>query len=139
MRWLKLIKVLWALPCSVIGLALAALVLATGGRAKLSAGALELTYRRSHAQCGSLARVLPFRGIVFGHVIMAVTDAELVAIGPHERVHVQQYELWGPLFLLAYGASSLWQLARGHNPYWDNHFEVQARERANASLCRGAA
>jgi hypothetical protein len=139
MRWLKLIQVLWALPCSVIGLGLAALVLAAGGRAKLSAGALEVTYRRSHAQCGSLARVLPFRGIVFGHVIMAVTDAELVAIGPHERVHVQQYELWGPLFFLAYGASSLWQLAQGHNPYWDNHFEVQARERANTSLCRGAA
>lgn len=134
MRWLRLIKVLWALPCSVVGLTLAALVLAAGGRVRLSAGALEVTYRRSQVQCGRLAQVLPFRGIVFGHIIVAVTEEELIAIGPHERVHVQQYERWGPLFFLAYGASSLWQLARGHNPYWHNHFELQARERANASL-----
>jgi hypothetical protein len=133
MRLLKLAKVLWASPCSVVGLALAAFPLGAGGKAKWSNGALEFTYRRSNAQCGRLARALPFRGIVLGHVILAVTQEELAVIGPHERVHVEQYERWGMLFFLTYGASSLWQLVGGRNPYWHNHFEVQARERANPS------
>jgi hypothetical protein len=128
MRWLKLAKVLWASPCSVVGLALAAFPLAAGGKAKWSQGALEVTYRESDADCDSLARALPFRGIVFGHVILAVTQEELACIGAHERVHVAQYERWGPLFFLAYGASSLWQLVSGRNPYRHNHFEVEARE-----------
>lgn len=125
--WRKALGGLWASPCSAVGLALAVLALLAGGRARWSAGALEVTYRESEAQCGRLARKLPFRGIVFGHVILAVTRDELRQIGPHERVHVQQYERWGPLFFLAYGASSLWQLLRGRSAYWDNHFEVQAR------------
>jgi len=132
MHWLKLAKLLWASPCSAVGLALAAFPLAAGGTAKWSDGALEVTYRRTEACCGKLARKLPFRGIVFGHVILAVTREELAVIGPHERVHVEQYERWGPLFFVAYGASSLWQLASGRGPYWHNHFEVQARERSNA-------
>lgn len=125
--WRKALGGLWASPCSAVGLALAVVPLLAGGRARWSAGALEVTYRESEAQCGRLARKLPFRGIVFGHVILAVTCDELRQIGPHERVHVQQYERWGPLFFLAYGASSLWQLLRGRSAYWDNHFEVQAR------------
>jgi hypothetical protein len=128
MHWLKLAKVLWASPCSVVGLALAAFPLAAGGKVRWSQGALEVTYRQGDAHCGRLARALPFRGVVFGHVILAVTQEELVLVGAHERVHVAQYESWGALFFLAYGASSLWQLVAGRNPYWHNHFEVQARE-----------
>src|SRR4051794_35327017 len=109
-RWSNFAKVLWALPCSVVGLSLAAFLLVAGGKAKWSNGALEVTYRRSNAHCGRLARALPFRGIVFGHVILAVTQEELAVIGPHERIHVEQYERWGTLFFLAYGASSLRQL-----------------------------
>jgi hypothetical protein len=133
-HWLKFAKVLWALPCTGIGLALGCFVLAAGGSARWSAGALEVTYRRCTAQCGRLARVLPFRGIVFGHVILAVTREELVAIGPHERIHVRQYERWGPAFFVAYVACSLWQLLRGQNPYWHNYFEVQAREHSTAAI-----
>ena len=101
--------------------------LALGGRIARCDGAIEITYRERLAGCGRLARALPFRGIVFGHVILAVTGEELAKIRAHERVHVEQYERWGPLFFLAYGASSLWQLLRGRRPYWDNAFEVQAR------------
>ena len=118
---------LWASPCSVVGMVLAVLLLLAGGQARWSAGALEVTYRQSEAGCGRLASKFAFRGIVFGHVILAVTRDELLRIGPHERVHVQQYERWGMLFFFAYGASSLWQLLQGRSAYWDNHFEVQAR------------
>ena len=130
MPWLKVLKLLWAAPCSVVGLLLAAVPLAFGGKAVWRRGALEVTYRQRQANCGKLAKALPFRGIVFGHVIVAVTDEELCRMGAHERVHVEQYEHWGPLFFLAYGLSSLWQLFRGRNPYWHNHFEVQARQRS---------
>ena len=118
---------LWALPCSVVGMVLATVPLLAGGQARWSAGALEVTYRETESGCGRLANGLAFRGIVFGHVILAVTRDELLRIGPHERVHVQQYERWGALFFFAYGASSLWQLLQGRSAYWDNHFEVQAR------------
>lgn len=130
MPWQTVAKLFWAAPCSAVGLALAAVPLALGGKAKWSSGALEVTFRQNLAGCGKLARRLPFRGIVFGHVILAVTDEELVHLGPHERVHVAQYERWGPLFFVAYGASSLWQLCKGRRPYWDNHFEIQARQRS---------
>ena len=133
MQCLSFVKLLWALPCSVVGLLLALLPLALGGRAKVVAGALEVTYRQRLASCGKLALRLPFRGIVFGQVILAVTQEELTLIGPHERVHVEQYEHWGPVFFLAYPASSLWQLVRGRSPYWCNYFEVQARLRSTDS------
>ena len=116
---MDLAKRLWAAPCSAIGLALGALPLVLGGKAAWSDGALEVTYRDRVAACGRFARRLPFRGIVFGHVILAVTREELQQIGAYER--------WGPLFFLAYGASGLWQLVNGRRPYWDNAFEVQAR------------
>jgi hypothetical protein len=47
----------------------------------------------------------------------------------HEHEHVRQYERWGVLFFAAYPLSSLWQLLRGHRPYMDNWFEIQARAR----------
>lgn len=125
--WRRVVRMLWASPCSAVGIVLACILLLAGGRARWSSGALEVTYRENQAGCGKLARKLPFRGIVFGHVILAVTREELLSIGPHERVHVQQYGRWGPLFFFAYGASSLWQLIRGRSAYWDNHFEIQAR------------
>lgn len=136
MQWRKLAKLLWASPCSAIGLTLALLPLLAGGKARWSLGALEVTYRENLADCSVRMRALPFRGIVFGHVILAVTKEELRTIGPHERVHVEQYELWGPFFFLAYGASSLWQLLHGRSAYWSNHFEIQARERSHQSACR---
>ena len=128
MRWVKTCKLLWAAPCSALGLLVALVPLALGGKAKWVNGALEVTYRACDADCGRLALRLPFRGIVFGHVILAVTHEELQQIGPHERVHVAQYERWGALFFVAYGLSSLWQLLNGPPPYWSNHFEVQARQ-----------
>lgn len=131
MNVIKVAKLLWAAPCSTVGLALTAVLLVIGAKARWASGALEVTYRHSLAGCGTRARNLNCRGIVFGHVILAVTREELRSIGAHERVHVEQYERWGPLLFFAYGASSLWQFVNRRSPYWHNHFEVQARERSN--------
>src|SRR5687767_14789307 len=113
MSWKKALQLLWAAPCSALGLLFGLIPLALGGSARWVRGALEITYRPRLALCGGLATRLPFRGIVFGHVILAVTQEELERIGPHERIHVEQYERWGPLFFIAYAGSSLWQLLRG--------------------------
>lgn len=124
---MRLAKRLWAAPCSVVGLLLAAVPWLAGGKARWSSGALEVCYRERRESCGALARALPFRAIVFGHVILAVSGEDLAEVSAHERVHVAQYERWGPLFFPAYLLSSVWQLVRGRSAYWDNSFEVQAR------------
>ena len=108
-QWHGIVRVLWASPCSVVGLALAVIPLLGGGRARWQSGALEITYRESKALCGKLARKLPFRGIVFGHVILAVTRDELHSIGPHERVHVRctnAFRRWTPNRLCAHSCVS---------------------------------
>ena len=50
----------------------------------------------------------------------------------HERAHVRQSLLLGPLLAVAYPAASLWQLVRGGRPYRDNWFERAARRREQA-------
>lgn len=132
-RAIRVAKLAWAAPCSLVGLVLGAAVLLGRGSATRSAGVLEFTWRESLARCGPRAARLPYRAIAFGHVIVAITREELEVIGPHERVHVAQYERWGIFFFPAYAASSLWQLLRGRDAYWDNRFEVEARSLAAES------
>ena len=81
---LRLATLLWASPCTVVGIVFAGISLLAGGKARWSLGALEVTYRDRAASCSRWARWLPFSGIVFGHVIWALTSEELVTIGPHE-------------------------------------------------------
>lgn len=126
----QIAKLLWASPCSLVGLILAAIVLLCGGRIGRSSGTLEVTFRASQAPGRTLARWLPFRAITLGHIIIAVTRQDLNRLRAHERVHVQQYERWGIFFFLAYAISSAWQLLMGRSAYWDNCFEVDARLRS---------
>ncbi len=122
---------LWALPTTLLGLAVAGLSAATGGRLSLRAGVLE--------SCGGwgarLLRSPPFRAqaMALGHVIVAVDEARLAGIRSHELAHVRQAELWGPLFLPAYFVAGGWAVARGRHHYHDNWFERDAERRAMAS------
>ena len=103
-----------------------------GARAGRAHGVLEITLRESEAACPTLTRLMPFRAIALGHVIIAIGREELVGMRTHEHVHVRQYERWGIAFFPAYAASSLWQLLHGRSAYWDNHFEVEARQSSAA-------
>jgi len=123
----RIAKLIWAAPCSFIGLALATVVLLLGGSARRASGTLEVTLRHNEAASPLLTRLLPFRAIALGHVIIAVGRQELGQLRAHELVHVQQYERWGIAFFVAYAASGVWQLLHGRSAYWNNHFEVQAR------------
>jgi hypothetical protein len=45
-------------------------------------------------------------------------------------VHVRQYERWGLLFPILYVLASFRALLTGKRFYWDNVFEVEARNKA---------
>jgi hypothetical protein len=109
----------WASPNTLIGLVAGLAVLPCGGKVRIVRGVAEFS-------AGIPLRVR-FDAICFGHVIIGVSEAKLATARDHEHVHVLQYEAWGPFFLLAYAASSAWQLVRGRSVYYDNYFERQAR------------
>lgn len=117
----------WASPNTALGLLAALLMLATRGRAQVVDGVLEVhggivawMLRRLPIGSGGAA------AMTLGHVVVGLDADRLALTREHERVHVAQYERWGPFFLPAYGLSSLVCLARGEKPYRDNAFEREA-------------
>ncbi len=130
-RSIRILRYLWASPCSAVGLALALPSLLLGGTSRLVDGTIEISLAASLRRLG--LRRLPFRAITFGHVIIGTSRASLRRFRSHEQVHVRQYEQWGVLFFIAYPLSSLFQLLLGRSPYWHNRFEKQARAKASPS------
>jgi hypothetical protein len=121
-----LLRYLWALPNTAIGLVALPPVLLTGGRVRLVAGVLEVD---GGVAAPLLAR-LPVGGgaaaITVGHVVIARDAASMAFTRCHERAHVRQYELWGPFFIPAYLLASLWAVLRRGHAYHDNYFERDA-------------
>ncbi|MBL8889070.1 MAG: hypothetical protein JNL67_03770 [Planctomycetaceae bacterium] len=120
----KFCQVVWASPNSLLGILIGLLGMVAGGRMRYRAGCLEFWG-------GGVAwglRSLPIRPVAMalGHVILGVDSATLERVGPHERIHVRQYERWGPFFIPAYGLASWWVWQRGLRAYRDNPFEVEA-------------
>jgi hypothetical protein len=118
----SILRYAWAAPCSVVGLVPAALILLSGGSATIRSGVLEIAVRKTAEQAAFF-----FGAITIGHVVIGRDERVLDRVRVHELEHVRQYESWGLFFFLAYPASSLYQLLRGRNPYWFNHFEVRSR------------
>lgn len=117
---------LWASPASLLGTAIGAVGLATGGRVRrrgrtleFHGGAVSQALRRCPLPAGAMAMTL-------GHVILGQSAASLDEAREHELVHVRQYERWGPLFLPAYLVCSLLIWLRGGDAYRDNPFEREA-------------
>jgi hypothetical protein len=68
--------------------------------------------------------------LTLGHVVIARDNWSLESTRAHERVHVRQCEVWGPLFVPAYLAAGLSAMLRGRNCYFDNRFEIEAFDAA---------
>jgi hypothetical protein len=117
---------LWALPCSAVGAVLALVVMALGGSARRAGHTLEVALAVDHAAVPRWARGLGYSAITFGHVIVGQSHEALAELRIHERVHVRQYEVLGPLFFVAYPLSSLLAWLPGRCPYRGNWFERQA-------------
>ena len=125
-RILRPLAYLWASPNTALGLLIGIIGLAGGARVSVVCGNIEF--------CGGWLRYAGtwsfishrMSAITLGHVILDVSQEVLAELRDHENAHVRQYERWGPLFVPAYGLSSLWQAICGRDPYMENHFERQA-------------
>lgn len=125
-------RYLWASPATLLGVLAALGPVAFGAQVEFRSGVIEVSLRRpGNARRGQF---LPFTAMTLGHVVVASSALEQDRLRSHERVHVAQYERWGPFFLLAYPAESMLQLIRGRRPYLDNRFEVQARALSEAPV-----
>lgn len=120
---------LWAAPATLLGLVPVPLVLLQQGSVRIVGGVLEV-----HG--GVVTRLLrgPLPGVgsaaalTLGHVVWGLDRQTLDRTRAHERIHVAQYERWGPCFLPAYLGASLLAWLRGQHPYLDNPFERAAFE-----------
>ena len=123
----RLLRYLWAGPTTLIGL-LIALALRRRGRLVVVDGVIEA---HSPLIRLALASLTPLAGgasaMTLGHVVIARDAHALDVTRAHERVHVRQYEVWGPFFLPAYLLAGLWAFIQGGHPYFDNRFEREAR------------
>ena len=121
----RTLLIVWASPGSLVGVTLGAIALLTGGKAQLHSGVLEF-----HG--GAVRRMLhwlpigPAAAITFGHVVLGQNGEAIEFTRSHERIHVRQYERWGPLFIPAYLLCSAWLWCRGKDAYRLNPFEVEA-------------
>ncbi len=66
--------------------------------------------------------------MTLGHVVLGRDRQCLEQSRSHERVHVRQFERWGPFLIPAYLLCSLYAHLRGRHPYLDNPFEREAFE-----------
>lgn len=126
----KSLLVAWASPYSVMGLMIGGLGMLWGGKCRFRDGAIEFY----EGGTGWFVRHLPpgvnTAGFTLGHVILGQTGVGLILVGAHERIHVRQFERWGPLMGPAYLLASAWVWLHGLDPYRDNPFEVEAFDEA---------
>ena len=127
-----LVRYLWALPNTVIGLLFVPAAMLSLGGMQVIDGVLE-----AHGPLISrmLRHCVPIPGgaaaITFGHVVLARDRGLLDITRAHERVHVRQCEIWGPAFIPAYLIAGLWALVNGRGAYTGNYFERQANCRTS--------
>lgn len=125
-RTFTLLALLWASPWTLLGLTIGGLCLLGGGRAQRRGRVVEFWGRGPAWFLKTFPLVHGAAAVTFGHAVLARDWDCLEHSRSHERVHVRQYERWGPLFVPAYlfWWGFLW--ATGRHPYWDNPFEREA-------------
>jgi hypothetical protein len=124
---MPLARYIWALPNTLIGLVFVPSVGLTNGGLEIVDGVLEL---HSPFIAWVLQHCIPLQGgasaITFGHVVLGRNSESLLRTRTHERVHVRQYERWGPAFIPAYLIAAGWGILTGAGAYFGNVFEREA-------------
>lgn len=118
LRWVAYV---WASPYTLSGITIGLLL---GGRFRRVDGVIEI-----HGPLVSrvLSRLLvPALAMTWGHVVFGQNEFALNVTRRHERVHVRQYERWGPTFVPVYLLCSAWLFLRRQDGYRGNPFEVEA-------------
>lgn len=121
-----MLRYLWVAPVSLPAALLALAARAGGARLEWREGVLEACGGPLPAILSRIYPPLPIAAITLGHVVLGQHPAELERTRAHERVHVAQYERWGPLFPLFYLGASAVAWLQGGDPYRDNRFEREA-------------
>jgi hypothetical protein len=123
----RLINYVWVAPVTSCALVPVILGVATGGRARVVWGVIEVhgglvtwLLRRGSPWMG------PIAAMTLGHVILGRDRVCLDRSRSHEHVHVRQYERWGALMVPLYLGASVWRWFQGRDPYLDNPFEQEA-------------
>jgi len=123
----RLAAYLWTSPNTAFGLLFAPLALISGGSVRVVSGVVEIEGRLIGWM---LEHCIPLSSgaaaLTLGHVVLGRCSASLDVTRAHERVHVRQYERWGPLFIPAYFGASLIAKLRGQDAYMGNRFEREA-------------
>jgi hypothetical protein len=122
----RILRYVWAAPATTVGLAVAAAAVCAGAKPRMVRGVIEVADGKLGTFMQFVPGVFRFEAITFGHVVLGRDHAALACLREHERVHVRQYERWGPFFFPLYAGSSLWQLLCGRDPYLHNAFEIEA-------------
>ncbi len=119
---------LWGAPVTLFGLFLALIACWLGASVKRRHGVLEVAGNTRTPILRSISS--RFEAITLGHVILGRNHGTLSRYRSHEHVHVRQYERWGLLFPVLYVLASFKALLTGKRFYWDNVFELEARNKS---------
>lgn len=125
-RLVTTLGILWASPCTFVGLIAGGIGLISGGHVKRVGHTLEFWGGWITWQLNRIPVIGSAAAMTIGHVILGQDQSCLKECRAHEHVHVRQYERWGIFFFPAYLGASLWLAAMGRDPYFDNPFEVEA-------------
>lgn len=120
MKILRFISYIWALPNTLLGLILFFFIYGPKSL-KWNKGVLE----------GTCKRMIPWWTNVVGQTwgwLVVYRSTPYLGLENHERQHVVQGMVLGPLFLVIYPIASLIALIQGKNGYRDNWFEKNADE-----------
>lgn len=129
---MKLLRYIWALPNTLLGLLFIPLALFSKGRMEIVDGVMEIhggfvSWFLKH--CWPTNRYVA--ALTLGHIVLGYNKEMLSAFRRHEQAHVRQFEILGPFFLPVYLASSLWSWIRGRGAYRGNYLEKKAREHSH--------
>ena len=128
---MNLLRWLWALPLSLPGLLLWAMVrMAQGAQNAQIQQVQGLPVLSVHGPwVKNLLKLYPFfepDALCIGCVVLARNQEMLDHLWVHELVHVRQALRWGILFPVLYLGASLWAVLCGRDAYYGNAFEQEA-------------
>ncbi len=120
---------IWAAPYTLLGMLIGFCGVLTGGSFAYRAGVWEFhgAAAARFLDCLPLPCVL---ALTLGHTVIGRNANALEVTRAHERIHVRQFERWGPLMGPAYLACSAVLWIQGRDAYRDNPFEREAYEQA---------
>ena len=125
-RFVSILGYIWLLPVTLFGILLAPILGYTLVRVE---GDLTLYFiARLNSLMYKWFDSRGFAAITVGAIIIyKIAAYDNPRITTHEKTHVHQGLVFGVLWPIVYFGESVSQYLTGHNIYWDNRFEVQAR------------